>query len=1133
MVYWNVTGLRNKYLGNTCSASDFMDYIHKHDIIGLVETWCNEGDDFNIPGYQYFSSVRTKTSTLGRQSGGILIYIKEHLAKITRLVNSVSRNILWVCIELKILGFPKNLIVGTVYISPENSSIHSEEDTFHLLENEIIQLKNQAETPYMLLMGDFNGYTGTENDFFVEPNGAHNNFEIKTDEPDLPPRANKDPRNINNYGRNLLNLCLMTELYIVNGRVGQDKGIGEFTCYAGENPSCIDYVLCDIDMFNLFTDFYVDCRDESHHLPLCSKVKIMGTMQNTVTEEDMYLPKFVWKEECKYDFLNNFREQELSLIGVKLHEHNVDGALEALCNFITESAKITQVNRLFQTNKTHRKHEVWYDYDCIKLRQATIKYLREFRRRRCRISLQLYKESRHNLNKLYIHKKKLYKEKETETILRAVNNKCSKDFWKCVNKVHKKNSKNYNVLPRAVWFNHFKNLFNPPAQIPSLVQDRNAIVYAINETLDREISVGEIGHVIKNLKTGKAPGEDGIPAEYYKAIFSHSKYFLQEMFNTIFGSSSFPKDWCKALIVPLHKKGEQSNPGNYRGISLLPVLSKIFTSILNSRINAWCVENDILCQEQAGFKRGFSTIDNIFIVNTIIKKYTQKQGGRCYCAFIDFTKAFDLLNRDALWYKLQKLGMSTKMINMLKGVYQTVKARVITGNGYTDSFDCPWGVKQGCILSPTLFNLYVNDLPKYFKDRGIFQIPLIDQELSLLLYADDLVLFSDSVIGLQRQLNLLQEYCERWSLKVSREKSKIVVFRNGGKLRQYEKWFYEGSRIETCTYFNYLGVNFSSVLSWTHNQNIRANKGIRALGSTRALMSKFPNLQNSVIWKVFDTMVKPILHYGAEIWGAHDAPEIEKVQTKLCKYMLKIKSRVPNIALKGETGRIPLKSNRLYLIVNYWLKLNEMSNNRLANAAYRLQITWVERNKRCWLSDLRNILSVHGFYDVWLNKGVGNKKLFLCLLKQRINDISLQNWHSEVSDMNRLNLYKLYKYSCTPESYINKLEPYHKCLIANFRCTGLPLRSITGVYYEKINYDECFCKVCNNKIVENEFHFLLECSAYFLIRKAHIREYFWNPPSLFKFQQLMNVDDVNTLNSLALYLKEALERRKLLIGDAN
>ena len=96
---------------------------------------------------------------------------------------------------------------------------------------------------------------------------------------------------------------------------------------------------------------------------------------------------------------------------------------------------------------------------------------------------------------------------------------------------------------------------------------------------------------------------------------------------------------------------------------------------------------------------------------------------------------------------------------MLRGVYRKVNAKILTAHSCTDNFECLWGVKQGCILSPNLFNIFINDLPAFFRDKGAFQIPLSDHEASLLLYADDLVLLADSAIELQRQLNWLQEYC--------------------------------------------------------------------------------------------------------------------------------------------------------------------------------------------------------------------------------------------------------------------------------------------------------------------------------------------------------------------------------------
>ena len=126
---------------------------------------------------------------------------------------------------------------------------------------------------------------------------------------------------------------------------------------------------------------------------------------------------------------------------------------------------------------------------------------------------------------------------------------------------------------------------------------------------------------------------------------------------------------------------------------------------------------------------------------------------------------------------------------------------------------------------------------------------------------------------------------------------------------------------------------------------MRASKGLTALGCIQSFFHRFPKIDSKVIWKVFDTKIKPIVHYGAEIWGFMEAKEIEKVQNKMCKQLLRIHSKVPTIALQGETGRLPLKTNRLFMVINYWLRLISLNNNRLTKDAYNLQVRWVELNK--------------------------------------------------------------------------------------------------------------------------------------------------------------------------------------------
>ena len=167
------------------------------------------------------------------------MYIREELCSISKELKSLSVNVLWILFQFTKQGWEHDLLVGTVYLSPENCSIHAQEDTLGIIENEICMFRNQYEHAKVILMGDFNGYTATHPDYLVDHSDKYDNFQDVNEPPEPRDRANKDTRQPNNYGKNLLNLCMVSNLYIVNGRVGADKNIGDYTCYCGETPSTI------------------------------------------------------------------------------------------------------------------------------------------------------------------------------------------------------------------------------------------------------------------------------------------------------------------------------------------------------------------------------------------------------------------------------------------------------------------------------------------------------------------------------------------------------------------------------------------------------------------------------------------------------------------------------------------------------------------------------------------------------------------------------------------------------------------------------------------------------------------------------------------------------------------------------
>jgi hypothetical protein len=153
---------------------------------------------------------------------------------------------------------------------------------------------------------------------------------------------------------------------------------------------------------------------------------------------------------------------------------------------------------------------------------------------------------------------------------------------------------------------------------------------------DREITQGEVLNAIQQLKPGKAAGIGDIPAEFFKVADNIISPFLTKFFNCLFDRGVFPEDWTKAVIVPLFKKGDPNIVDNYRGISLLCIMSKIFTSILNSRLYTWAEYEKKICEEQAGFRKGYSTIDHLFTYFSI--RYAKRRD--CSLIFSCLTYSF-------------------------------------------------------------------------------------------------------------------------------------------------------------------------------------------------------------------------------------------------------------------------------------------------------------------------------------------------------------------------------------------------------------------------------------------------------------------------------------------------------------
>ena len=265
-------------------------------------------------------------------------------------------------------------------------------------------------------------------------------------------------------------------------------------------------------------------------------------------------------------------------------------------------------------------------------------------------------------------------------------------------------------------------------------------------------------------------------------------------FNKLFEIGYFPESLTEGYIIPLHKKRSINEAENYRGITLLSVLGKLFPRVLNNKLSEWAEHYFILIETQAGFRSNMNTVDNIFILHSLIS-HMINQGKKLYCAFIDFTKAFGYVVRDNFWYKLVKKWLSGKILNIVKSMYQTVKSRVKVSKMLGNEFYCSLGVRQGDCLSLMLVSLYLNDIEEQFSHSNYDGLEVDMVKIFMFLYADDIVVLAKTSDELQRGLNLLADYCKRWKLTINVSKTKVLVFRKGGILPRKISFNYDGTTL--------------------------------------------------------------------------------------------------------------------------------------------------------------------------------------------------------------------------------------------------------------------------------------------------------------------------------------------------
>ena len=338
------------------------------------------------------------------------------------------------------------------------------------------------------------------------------------------------------------------------------------------------------------------------------------------------------------------------------------------------------------------------------------------------------------------------------------------------------------------WRGYFNELFNVPSVIDSNLIDEIHIDTISKDEEERQNalpSIEEIRRALNQMKSRKAPGSDEITADILKAGGAPVIQRLHEIFTGVWQNEEMMTDWNLAILIKLYKnKGEKQLCDNYRGISLLNVTSKIFSRIILNRIQQ-LIDRQLL-EVQSGFRAQRSTIDQIFTLKLAMEKRREYNKPLFMC-FIDITRAYDSVNRDLLWRVCRKYGIAQKLVNLLKMLYKTSRAKVRVEGELSDSFLIETRVLQGGIPSPILFNVVFDFIiRKVIGEAGVSRIKFSygsndfyhgkqesykDFDILTLMYADDLVIMCETADDLETFIKTFEKVTQQFGMTMSVKKT--------------------------------------------------------------------------------------------------------------------------------------------------------------------------------------------------------------------------------------------------------------------------------------------------------------------------------------------------------------------------
>ncbi|MEW8546068.1 MAG: reverse transcriptase family protein [Candidatus Thiodiazotropha sp.] len=940
----------------------------------------------------------------------------------------------------------------------------------------------------------------------------------------------------NNEGNRLLETCKSNNLFILNGRCGKDKGIGEYTF---KSISVIDYSISTAEALKFIHDFEVTELDSLYtdgHAVLTTTLKFDSLAKDIIHTYNIHKtnqrPK--WQESKSSDFVKNLDSSFINEIicDIQQARHNLATVnteiINMICNKIQDSFT-TAADKSFDAYKNTRTNNIsdakskrWFGYKC------------QSARRKYNIARKINRQNPSKTNKINLKQaSKIYKctmniyinkfDRETQDKLRNLKSKSPKDFWKIINSVDRNND-NPDINIETL-FDFFKTLNENKDNDNDFMDSLNIDVTDDDEILNSFITEAEILKCIKLLKNNKCSANDKIINEYIKYSSDIMIPIYIALFNLVLDTGLIPDSWLEGIIRPIYKRsGSPDEPENYRPITILSCFGKLFTSVLNQRLNEFLTHYNILEENQAGFRSGYSTTDHIFNLHALTEILKSKNK-RLFCSFIDFSKAFDSVWRIGLWMKLLSNNINGKIFRVIFNLYQNIKSCIIYSGKQSGFFQSYCGVRQGENLSPILFSLFLNDLEDYLTARRCLGINLTLPEddvetflkILVLLYADDTVIFGTDEKAFQENLDAFFDYSQLWKLNINYSKTKIMIF--GARNIDNFQFKLGETNISICEEFKYLGVVFSKTRTFYKAIKHNVEQAKKAL---HLLYKRINNLHIPIDLQIqlFDQIILPILLYGCEIWGFQNTNMIEIVHNQFLRNITKLRKSTPIYMIYAELGRMPIDIIIKSRMIGFWISLVNGNGSKYAKKLYNIMYNDYLNNgtNYKWIAYIKQILISVGKPDLFNQSLISYPKATKSKIVTTLKDLFVQDWNSKMNTSSKSRNYNIFKHDQIFESYLITLPRYFYLPMIKFRTANHKLPIETG-RWENISLQERKCVLCDKNDIGDELHYLLICPFFANERKELLKKYYYTRPNILKYKDLLTSKNKSELVNLSKFMK--------------